>query len=232
MLPLFTMLSTIEDYSPDPDKLQKELVDEATRWEYLSKRNWIEEILDIIFSPLRHLTNTAASTTSIILTIFFVTVLLTLITWIAYTWRPRKKEIVEEQEEQLIDPRIPPEKYHQWALQLRETNPDEAVKNAFRCAVATLDRAEIIVVTPGRTAGEVALLMRKNYPDLTQTINASALAFNTAAYSTLPAPRVDVNAVNTVLILADALRTRIEANATAANIIPPEIPSPQWEVNL
>lgn len=232
MLAPLIWIASNEDYAPDPDQLQKELVEEATRWEYLSKRDWISEILDFLFSPLKSLQQTTVNTTNLLIIAFFTLMLLALIWWAIRTWRPRKKNPEAETAELLIDPKITPEEYHQRALALRETDPDEAVKNAYRCAVATLDRAEIIIVTPGRTAGEVALLMRKNFPDLTETIKAAALAFDTAAYATLPAPRVNVNDVNTVLILADALRTRVEAKATAANVTPTEVASPQWEVNL
>lgn len=232
MFPLLNWLASNEDYAPDPDQLQQELVKEATRWEYISRRNWIDEILDFIFSPLKNLGYTSVNTTNVLITIFFAVILIALIWWAVRSWRPRKKNLEAAEEQLLIDPKISPEEYHQRALALRESDPDEAVKNAFRCAVATLDRAEIIIITPGRTAGEVSLLMRKHFPDLTETIKASALAFDTAAYATQPPPRVNVNDVNIVLILADALRTRVEAKATAANVIPTAVATPQWEVSV
>lgn len=227
-LPYFLPLNT----APDPDAVQQELSIEVSGAEYLFSRNWFEEILTYILKPLKSLQLASASTSGIIAVIVGVLLVAGLVWWAVRTWRPREKKQTGDAEELLIDPKISPQEYRDRALALRETDPDEAVKNAFRCAIAILDRAEIIPVTPGRTAGEMGQLMRRQFPDLGETINASSLAFNTAAYATTPAPRVSPNDVNTVLILADALRTRVQANASAANITPVNVPSPQWEVQL
>lgn len=217
---------------PDPEVVQQELETEVSKIEYLAARNWVEEILELLTRPLRALNFTSSSTSNLIATIIGVILVGVLIWWAVRTWRPREETPANTENELLIDPEISPQEYRDQALSLRETDPDQAVKHAFRCAMAILNQAEIIPVTPGRTAGEMALLMRREFPDLSETIDASSLAFNTAAYATTPAPRVNVNDVNTILILADALRTRVEAKATAANIAPAPAAAPQWEVQL
>lgn len=217
---------------PDADQLQNELWWEMFKPEYILKYDWMGLIIYWITKPLKGLGNTSASLIEILLW-FLLLIALSLLAWWGWrTWRPRKKITEPKAEQLLIDPKISAAEYQQKALQLRETNPDEAVKNAFRSGVATLDRAEIMSVTPGSTAGEAALIMRRNFPDLAETIDLAALLFNTAAYSLTPAPRTTPNDVNTVLILADALRTRVEATATAANVQAGSTPAPQWEVSL
>ncbi|EEH64366.1 hypothetical protein HMPREF0044_0103 [Gleimia coleocanis DSM 15436] len=222
----------LQSAQPDPEQIQSDLWWEMLKPEYLLKYDWMRYILNLILRPLKGLGGTSTSTISALLWVLLGVIIIFIGWWAWRTWRPRKKISADTTEELLIDPSISPQEYYQQALALRETDPDEAVKHAFRCSVAILDRAEVITVTPGRTAGEVAILMRRNFPDLSETINASATAFNTAAYSLEPAPRINVNDVNTVLILADALRTRVESKATGANVAPVATPTPQWEVSL
>lgn len=196
---------------PTPDEARDWLSDELLKPEYLSRRNWLRDFFDWLFAPLLRDLDVSADTAWIIISIIIMLLLVALLWWMIRNIRGRAQtsRAAEPGDDALLDPTISPEEYLQLAVDYRETNPDEAVKAAFRSIIARFDRAGILHISPGRTVGEVARTMSTEYPDLRQDIHHSAAAFNTAAYSTDPQPRTTVADVDILLRLSHAIHARM-----------------------
>ncbi|MDO5720454.1 MAG: hypothetical protein Q4P05_06925 [Actinomycetaceae bacterium] len=197
--------------APTPDEAREWLSDELLKPEYLSRRNWLQDFFDWLFAPLLRDLDISADTAWIVITLFILGLVVALLWWIFRNIRGRAQlsRAAQPGDDALLDPTISPEEYLQLAVEHRETDPDEAVKAAFRSIIARFDRAGILHISPGRTVGEVARTMSAEYPDLYRDIQHSAAAFNTAAYSTDPKPRTTVADVDVLLRLCHAIHARM-----------------------
>lgn len=196
---------------PDPDQARELLRNELLKPEYLAQRNWLQEFLHWLLSPLL---KAAGSQTysAIYLLLGIACVLVGLIIWWAIRnmrRRARNATATAMGEDALLDPTITPEEYRNLALKLRLDDPDEAVKAAFRSIIATFDRAGILHISPGRTIGEVAATMRSTYPAYADDIHHGTTAFDAAAYGTHPKPRTTSADVDIILALEEHIRTQL-----------------------
>lgn len=104
--------------------------------------------------------------------------------------------------------------YRERALALRDTDPREALKAAFRALIALLDR-NTSAAAPGRTVGDIARLVGNKYPDLAERARRSASKFDIAAYSLETVESVGREDVDALLDLIDSVEQRIRAEINA-----------------
>ncbi|MDO5049849.1 MAG: hypothetical protein Q4D87_08205 [Actinomycetaceae bacterium] len=203
--------------TPSPDEGRELLRRELLKGEYQEKRNWFEEFLLWLVQPLNDWIGDGGEIPTRPIIIVLIIAIVAVGSWIIYTRFLRgggSPEIVVG--DALLDPSIPPEEYRQRAIQMREGDPSEAVKAAFRAIVARLDRSGLTSTAPGRTVGDVTRTIGAKYPDLAQLAHVCGQSFDVAAYALIPNGRVDTVDVDQVLYLDDQVIDRLQRRPVKA----------------
>lgn len=203
--------------TPSPDEGRELFREELSKSKYLEKRDWFQEFLRWVLRPLEvYFTDGEPIPTEPFLAVFIIGIL-AVAGWLIYTRFVREQRgSVDVPEDALIDPRISAEEYRQQALQLRDSNPEEAVKAAFRAIIARMDNSGLTSTAPGRTVGDVTRTISGRYPDLRSSAQECAQSFDIAAYALIPSGRVDVIDVDQTLYLDDRVKERLQSEQVSA----------------
>lgn len=197
--------------TPSPDEARDLVRQELSKTEYQEKRDWLQEFLSWLLRPLQGLFDTDTPVPTEPFIAVLIVGLLALVGWLLYTRLIRApKQVEETAEDTLVDPRISAEEYRQLASNLRASDPEEAVKAAFRAIIARMDQSGLTSTAPGRTVGDVTRAISARYPELRKPAQECAKAFDIAAYALLPNGRVDVVDVDQVLYLDDQVKQRLQ----------------------
>lgn len=197
--------------TPSPDEGRELLRRELLKPDYQEKRDWLHEFLLWLLNPLNRFFPKDAQIPTKPILILLIVVLLGVGAWLIYSrfLRSSKKE-APQVSDALVDPTIAPDEYRNQAMRLRVSDPEEAVKAAFRAIIARLDRSGLTSTAPGRTVGDVARTIGGRYPELRPAAQESASSFDIAAYALVTTGRVSSFDVDKVLNLDEKVMNRLQ----------------------
>ena len=190
---------------PTPDEARELLRRELSKSEYLEGRG-LQSILDWLLQKIgTTVFRTAEGTFNWMLLAIIAVVIIALIIGVYARVGREQKTISAAQELTSLSA----DEHRRRALDLKNTDPTEALKAGFRAIIVRLDKTAA-TAAPGRTTGDIT----REYPDLKNDISRCASKFDVATYRLETVGTVTTQDVDAMLALDNEIQKRLSTQVS------------------
>lgn len=198
----------------DPDTARRLVTEELSRSGSgrLGFFEWLLSLLLFIFQPRTAGGEDVIYGVIMIVGITAVVVMLVLLTW-GMLRRYQRTPRAAKKDASLANVDLSPGQYRQQAATWRDSDPDAAVKAAFRAVVAELETQGAIMPSRGRTSGEIYRTVAVRLPHLRGLAARGAQLFDLAAYDDSSQQRCTSSDVDEVLDLSSQVGSALASLA-------------------
>lgn len=194
---------------PTPDEAHELLHRELSKSEYLEGRG-LQSILDWLLQKIgTTVFRTAEGTFNWMLLAIIAVVIIALIIGVYARVGREQKTISAAQELTSLSA----DEHRRRALDLKNTDPTEALKAGFRAIIVRLDKTAA-TAAPGRTTGDITRLIAHEYPDLKNDISRCASKFDVATYRLETVGTVTTQDVDAMLALDNEIQKRLSTQVS------------------
>lgn len=195
---------------PTPDEARELLRRELSKNEYLEGQS-VQGVLNWILQKIgTTVFRTAEGTFNWMLLVIIAVVIIALIVGI-YARVGREQKTVSATQALTS---LSANEHRRRALDLKNTDPTEALKAGFRAIIVRLD-ATAATAAPGRTTGEITRLIAREYPALKYDVARCASKFDVATYRLETIGTVTTQDVDAMLALDDEIQKRLSAQVSS-----------------
>ncbi|EPD31423.1 hypothetical protein [Gleimia europaea] len=192
---------------PTPDEARELLRRELSKNEYLEGQS-VQGVLNWLLQRIgTTVFRTAEGTFNWMLLVIIAVVIIALIVGI-YARVGREQKTVSATQALTS---LSANEHRRRALDLKNTDPTEALKAGFRAIIVRLDAT----AAPGRTTGEITRLITREYPALKYDVARCASKFDVATYRLETIGTVTTQDVEAMLALDDEIQKRLSAQVSS-----------------